>query len=120
MAVADARPSPGGWSLLEQELTLRAARDPEVADRLRRRTAEGLRFSADRLADWTAAAGAAPVAPPDGLAVLVRALLTGLAAQRRLDPDSVDDDLAVRGLAALVGLDPTTGPPGPPGEGAAP
>ena len=36
--------------------------------------------------------------------MLVKALLTGLAMQRRLDPESVSDDLAVRGLAALVGL----------------
>jgi hypothetical protein len=39
---------------------------------------------------------------------LVKALLTGLAMQRRLDPDSVDDRLAVRGMAALLGLPPET------------
>jgi hypothetical protein len=36
--------------------------------------------------------------------VLVKALLTGLAMQRRLEPGTVTDDLAVRGLSALVGL----------------
>ncbi len=30
---------------------------------------------------------------PDELAVLVKAMLTGLAMQRRLEPDSVTDDL---------------------------
>ncbi len=92
------------WSLLEHELWLRAARDPEVADVLRVRDAEALRYSARQLESWTAAVGARPAAPPADLAVLVKALLTGLALQRRLAPGSVPDDLAVRGLAALVGL----------------
>ncbi len=98
------------WDLLEQELWLRAARDPEVADVVRARNAESRRYSARRLEGWTAAAGARPAADPDGLAVLVRALLTGLAQQRRLDPGAVPDDLALAGLAALVGL---AGPPAP-------
>ena len=92
------------WQLLEHELWLRAARDPEVADVLRLRNAEALRYSARQLDGWSSAVGAEPVADPDDLAVLVKALLTGLSIQQRLDPDSVPDDLAVRGLAALVGL----------------
>jgi hypothetical protein len=40
--------------------------------------------------------------------VLVKALLTGLAMQKRLDPAAVPDDLALRGLSALVGLPTTT------------
>jgi hypothetical protein len=54
------------------------------------------------------------VAEPEGLAVLMKALLTGLAMQRRLEPGAVSDDLAVRGLRALVGLetDPAPSPPG--------
>ncbi len=92
------------WSLLEQELSLRAARDREVADVLRARNAEALRYSARQLEGWTTAVGARPAAPPPDLAVLVKALLTGLALQRRLAPDSVTDDLALRGLATLVGL----------------
>ena len=92
--------------LLELELWLRAARDPDVADVLRVRSAEARRYSARRLAGWSAAVGARPVVEPEELAVLVKALLTGLAMQRRLDPDSVDDRLAVRGMAALLGLPP--------------
>jgi AcrR family transcriptional regulator len=92
------------WPLLEHELWLRAARDPEVADVVRVRNAEALRYSARRIDAWTAAVDADPAAPPEELAVLMKALLTGLALQKRLDPDSVPDDLAVRGLAALVGL----------------
>jgi AcrR family transcriptional regulator len=94
------------WPLLEHELWLRAARDPEVADVVRERNGDALRYSARRLDGWTAAVGATPPVPPDGLAVLVKALLTGLAMQQRLVPGSVTDDLAVRGLAALVGLPP--------------
>jgi AcrR family transcriptional regulator len=95
---------PGGWSLLEQELWLRAARDDQVAAVVRSRNAEARGYTARRLSGWSSAVDAHPVAGPDELAVLVKALLTGLAMQRRLDPGSVDDDLAVRGLAALLGL----------------
>ena len=101
--VAPTTAESGSWSLLEQELWLRAARDPEVADVLRVRNAEARRSTARRLAGWSSAVGAQPVAPPEESAVLVKALLTGLAMQRRLEPGSVGDDLAVRGLAALLG-----------------
>jgi AcrR family transcriptional regulator len=93
------------WALLEHELLLRAARDPEVAVVLRARDAEARRFSARQLAGWTARVGARPAAAPEELAVLVKALLNGLAIQRRLDPASVDDRLALRGLHALLGME---------------
>ena len=70
------------------------------------------RYSARQLDGWTAAVGARPAAAPEELAVLVKALLTGLALQKRLAPDSVPDDLALRGIAALVGLPGTTAPTG--------
>jgi AcrR family transcriptional regulator len=92
------------WPLLEHELWLRAARDSEVADVIRVRNAEALRYSARRIGAWTSAVGATPAATPGELAVLIKALLTGLAMQERLDPGTVTDDLALRGLAALVGL----------------
>jgi AcrR family transcriptional regulator len=92
------------WPVLEHELWLRAERDPEVADILRVRHAEALRYSARQLDGWTTAVGARPSTRPDELAVLMKALLTGLAQQKRLAPDLVPDDLALRGIAALVGL----------------
>ena len=101
--VAPTTAEAGSWSLLEQELWLRAARDPEVADVLRVRNAEARRSTGRRLAGWSSAVGARPVGSPEESAVLVKALLTGLAMQRRLEPGSVGDDLAVRGLAALLG-----------------
>jgi AcrR family transcriptional regulator len=92
------------WSLLEHELWLRAARDPEVADALRARSAEARRHSGQELSRWASKVGVDPVADPDELATLVKALLTGLEMQRRIEPDSVDGDLAVTGLAALMGM----------------
>jgi hypothetical protein len=93
---------------------------------VRSRNAEARRYTARRLSEWSSAVDAHPVAGPDELAVLVKALLTGLAMQRRLDPGSVDDDLAVRGLAALLGLpvarhqDPDPARPVPPSTPAVP
>jgi AcrR family transcriptional regulator len=101
-------PDTSRWPLLEHELWLRAARDPEVADVVRVRNAEARRYSARRLDGWTSAVGATPTASSEELAVLVKALLMGLAMQKRLDPDSVPDDLAMRGLATLVGLSDAT------------
>jgi AcrR family transcriptional regulator len=96
------------WSLLEHELWLRAARDSEVAAVLRARDVEARRFSAGQLAGWTARVGARPAADPEQLAVLVKALLNGLAIQQRIDPDSVDDQLALSGLRALLGMEKPT------------
>ena len=65
------------------------------------------RPAASAPASWTAGrrpSAPVPSAAPEELAVLVKALLTGLAMQRRLEPEAVSDDLAVRGLGALVGL----------------
>jgi len=95
----------GRRSILEQELWLRAARDAEVADVIRSRNREARRFSARLLDGWAAAFGAEPAAESEDLAVLVRGLLIGLAMQRRLEPGTVSDDLAVRGLCALLGMD---------------
>ncbi|HEX3461704.1 MAG TPA: TetR/AcrR family transcriptional regulator [Acidimicrobiales bacterium] len=92
------------WSLLEHELWLRAARDPEVASALRSRDAEARRRSGQELSRWASKVGVEPVTDPENLATLVKALLTGLEMQRRIEPDSVNGDLAVIGLAALMGL----------------
>ena len=101
---ATSEPEAGRWAVLEHELWLRAARDPEVADVLRVHNAEALRYSARQLDGWITMVGAQPTAPPEELAVTLKALLTGLALQKRLEPDAVPDDLALRAIAALVGL----------------
>ncbi len=92
------------WTLLDHELWLRAARDSEVRDVLSARDAEARAKTARHLAQWTGAVGATPPCTPESSAVLVKALLTGLAMQQRLEPGLVSDELAVAGLAALLGL----------------
>lgn len=96
------------WSLLEHELWLRAARDPEVASALRARDADARRRSGQELSRWASRVGVEPVADPAELATLVKALLTGLEMQRRIEPASVSGDLAVAGLAALMGMTPAS------------
>ena len=102
----NAGPESDRWSLLEHELWLRAARDPEVANALRARDADARRRSGQELSRWASRVGVEPVADPAELATLVKALLTGLEMQRRIEPDSVSGDLAVAGLAALMGMTP--------------
>ena len=98
--------------LLEQELWLRAARDPEVAAALAAR----LRDSHDRLARGLRAwmdAGVIPrSASPDHLATAFRAVVLGLVMQRRVDPAGVDVASAEEALAAVlgVGVNPHLGP----------
>jgi AcrR family transcriptional regulator len=104
------------WSLLEHELWLRAARDPEVADVIRVRNGEARRYSARQVASWASSVGARPVAGPEDMAVLIKALLTGLAMQRLLEPETVSDDVALRGLSALLGLTDPSVAAGSPGS----
>lgn len=92
------------WMLLEHELWLRAARDPDVAAALRARNRVTQPRSERELAWWANDVGSNPVAAPDQLAILVKALLHGLAMQQWVDPGSVRDQTAVAGLAALLGL----------------
>ena len=97
------------WPLLEHELWLRGGTGP----RGRRRAPGPQRRGPPLQRPAARPAGPPPSAPvprptPEELAVLVKALLTGLALQKRLAPDVVPDDLALRGIAALVGLPATT------------
>jgi AcrR family transcriptional regulator len=105
------------WVLLEHELWLHASRHdgarPLVAERYAGARA-GLAGALSGVDDPAARderacddpAAVARAAADEG-ATLVLALLLGLEMQRRLDPAAVPDDLAVRGLRAL--LDATRG-----------
>ncbi len=106
-----------GWDLLQHELWLRAARDPEVAGVLRARSSRATEYSARQLAQWARRVGARTVGDPADTAVLVRALVAGLAMQQRCEPGSVTDDVAVAGLRALVGLPPVSTSDPPTGRG---
>ena len=94
----------GRWALLEHELWLRAARDPEVADVLREPRRRGSSVQRPPVGRVDVSGRRPTAADPEELAVLVKALLTGLAMQRRLEPGAVSDDLAVRGPRRPGGL----------------
>ena len=91
----------GLWLLLEHELWLRAARDPELQQALAARYAAGRKGMARAFGEWDVD----PAVPTKSLPPLVLALLLGLEMQRRLDPSAVPDHVARAGLAALFGID---------------
>jgi AcrR family transcriptional regulator len=100
-------PADGGdaWVLLEHELWLYACRHPQALPIVAARYED----ARDRLAaalpcssDGARREHDAPDRP--GLAALLIALVIGLEMQRRLDPASVSDELALVGLRALLAL----------------
>lgn len=91
------------WMLLEHELWLYAARNPEVSADLAGRYGEGRAAMGTAFEAWAAEEGGALPVVADEMAVLVMGLLLGLEMQHRIDPHSVPDDLAVRGLRLLFG-----------------
>jgi len=98
--------------LLEHELELRAGRDPVVAAVLRHRAAEAHARMARGLAAWMAEGLIEPVASPDTVATMFRALVVGLEIQHRIDPTSVDTDAITATFGRLLGVDDVaaTGP----------
>ena len=106
-----ASPPPGpsaGWMLLEHELWLRAARDPELTAAFARRYAWSRRQFAGGVASRP---DHADEVTAEGRATLVLALLLGLEMQRRLDPAAVPDSLAVAGLERVLGHTAVPPPP---------
>lgn len=102
-------------TLLEHELWLYAARQPEVADTLAARYADDRAELGRGLTHFAAAEGAELAGPVEQESVLALGLLLGLAMQHRLDPATVPPELVVAGLRRVLGLAPTTpSPPSPP------
>jgi AcrR family transcriptional regulator len=93
--------------LLEQELALRAARDPEVAAAVRLRSAEAHARMARGFSAWMADGIIEPVADPDTLATVFRALMVGLEMHHRVDPEAVDIDTVTAALGRLLNVDVT-------------
>jgi AcrR family transcriptional regulator len=93
-------PSPATRRLLqmEDELRLRASRDPEVAAAMGRRAAQHRRWLARGLAAWMAEGLLPSGRDPEALAAVV----TGLAQQHRVDPAAVGAEAAVAAVAAVL------------------
>jgi AcrR family transcriptional regulator len=95
------------WIMLEHELWLYAARNPDERTRLAARYDHERAALADEIEIWKQRDGDDPVAARE-LSILALGLLLGLEMQRRIDPSAVPDDLAVAGLEQLLGLFATT------------
>ncbi len=76
--------------LLEREMWLRATRDPEVAQTMRARSRQAHDWLTKGFATWIDEGLVAPIAPPDVLATVFRALVIGFETQHRIDPESLD------------------------------
>ena len=90
--------------LLERELWLRAARDPEVTAAMQARAGEAHAWLAKGFATWIADGLIAPTADAGSLATMFRAMVVGLETQHRIDPESVDTDAAAAALGQVVGV----------------
>lgn len=89
------------WLLLEVELWLRAVRDPEVGGPLGDRYRQVHALMLEEFGAWVVEFDLAPRLPVDRLPQAVMSALMGLAMQRALVPDAVDDDLALATLLSL-------------------
>jgi len=94
--------------LLERELWLRATRDPEVAETMRARSRQAHDWLTKGFATWIEEGRVAPIAPPDVLATVFRALVIGFETQHRIDPDSLDTTVVASALALVTGAGPVT------------
>jgi AcrR family transcriptional regulator len=101
--------------LLERELWLRATRDPEVAEAMKARWRDAHDWLAKGFGAWIDDGLVAPIAAPDMLATVFRALVIGLETQHRIDPDSLDTADVASALAMVTGAAPvpTTSLPPP-------
>ena len=95
------------WLLLEFELWLHAARDPELGVVGAERLAAMRDGLGEALAAWSEEFGFDLVAPPAELAAQLIALLLGAAFQHRLEPAAISPELVISGLHRLLGLAPT-------------
>ncbi len=97
--------------LLEQELWLRASRDPEVAAILEARARESQRWLTRGFQAWIDEGIIPATEPPEALATAFRAMVTGLGVHHRIDPTGLTVETATAALAASLGLpapSPTT------------
>jgi len=96
------------WLLLEFELWLHAARDPQLGMVGARRLATLREGLAAAVSEWSIEFGFDLPAPASELGVQLIALLLGSAFQHRLEPAVVPRDVVVAGLRRLLGLGATS------------
>ncbi|MCU1428295.1 MAG: putative transcriptional regulator, TetR family [Actinomycetia bacterium] len=92
------------WVQLEHELWLYATRHADARDQLADRYRDIRRTVRDEMGQWRASGDITPPVADDVLGALLVALLIGLEMQHRLDPDAIDERVALAGLAALLGV----------------
>lgn len=92
------------WLLLEVELWLNAARDPELAEAGAARFAVMRAALAEGIEEWSEEFGFPLPATATELAGQMIALILGAAFQQRLDPASFSRDAVVRGIGRLLDL----------------
>ena len=77
-----------------------------------RRCGPGRAYAHDWLAKgfatWIDEGLVAPIAPPEVLATVFRALVIGFETQHRIDPDSLDTAVVASALALVTGAAPVT------------
>jgi len=92
----------GEWRLLLFEFVTYAAHNPEFRERFAAGRQNFKAALASALADRIAAHNLQPVVPPERLAVLVSALVNGLALDELTEPGAIPDDLLATALLALI------------------
>lgn len=90
--------------LLEQELWLRAARDPRVGEALKARSCDAQRFMARGFASWCAAGLLRSDVAAEILATRFRAMVHGLQVQQQLDGATMTVEDAASALAGALGV----------------
>jgi len=90
------------WRLLLFDFVTYAARNPRFRARFAAGRQNFKHALAGVLAERIAAHHLQPVAPPDQLAILVTALVNGLAFDELTEPDGLPGDLLATGLMALM------------------
>ena len=92
------------WVQLEHEFWLYATRHADARERLAQRYRDVWEQVRAEMDAWAATGEIEPRVRRDALGPLLVALLIGLEMQHRLDPDAVDDHVALAGLGALLGV----------------
>jgi len=99
------------WRLLLFEFVTYAARNPEFRERFAAGRQNFKAALASALADRIAAHRLQPVVPPEQLAVLVSALVNGLALDELTEPGGISGDLLATALLALIDPERQPGQP---------